>query len=178
MKNVFSLNQRKTSSNEQSKQLILEALPNIRRYAYSLTANAADADDLLQSLVERLLKTSIPSDTNSLAWMLRVCRNLWIDECRKRQVSAKYIDGLLETSESTGFLEDGIESKVVLEDIHKVLFTLSMQQREVLSLVIISGLTYAETANVMNVPVGTVMSRLARARQALAQAISSGSGDE
>ena len=57
------------------------------------------------------------------------------------------------------------------------MFTLSVQQREVLSLVIVSGLSYAETAEVMSVPIGTVMSRLARARQALAQSISSGSGD-
>ena len=177
MKNVFSLNRPNTLSTKQSKQLILEALPNIRRYAFSLTANAADADDLLQSLVERLLKTSIPSDINSLAWMLKICRNLWIDELRKRQVSAKYLGQLLDSSEPTENLENSVQKQIALDDIQNAMFALSVQQREVLSLVIVSGLSYAETAKVMNVPIGTVMSRLARARQALAQTISSGSGD-
>lgn len=177
MKNVFSLNRPSTLSTEQTKQVILNALPNIRRYARSLTANAADADDLLQSLVERLLKKSIPSDTNSLAWMLKVCRNLWIDELRKRQVSTKYLGQLLDSSEPVLPLEDDLQTHITLEEIQNLIFTLSVQQREVLSLVVMSGLSYAETANVMNVPIGTVMSRLARARQALALAISSESGD-
>ncbi len=153
------------------------ALPNIRRYAYSLTANFADAEDLLQSLVERLLKTSIPTDAHSLAWMLTVCRNLWINELRKRKVSAAYLEQLLDDSEPTIPLEEEVQKQIVLEDIQHTLLALSVQQREVLSLVIMSGLSYAETANVMNVPVGTVMSRLSRARQALAHAIKCESGD-
>lgn len=177
MKNVFSINRRNTLSTDKCKELILAALPNIRRYAYSLTANTADADDLLQSLVERLLKTSIPSDANSMAWMLRVCRNLWINELRKRKVSSVYLEQILDSSEPNLPLEEEVQQQIVFEDIQDKLLTLSVQQREVLSLVIMSGLSYAETATVMGAPVGTVMSRLSRARQALTQAIKCDAGE-
>ena len=57
-------------------------LPVIRRFAYSLTGNMADADDLLQSTIEKILTKPVPEDVALLAWSYRVCRNLWIDEYR------------------------------------------------------------------------------------------------
>ncbi len=167
MKNVFFLKQRQVLSEAKVQQIILSALPTIRRYAYSLTANSTDADDLLQSLVERLLKQSIPSDVQPLPWMLKVCRNMWVDELRKRKVKHQYLDALVSETEGPPTLEQSISEQDSQDSVLGALSKLSPAHREVMSLVVVSGLSYAEAAEVLDVPVGTIMSRIARARHAL-----------
>ncbi|GAA6204658.1 hypothetical protein NBRC116600_14550 [Thalassotalea sp. SU-HH00458] len=68
------------------KNEIIALIPMIRRFAYSLTGNHHDADDLLQNTIERILTKGVPEDVELTKWMFRVCRNLWIDEYRSRQV--------------------------------------------------------------------------------------------
>ena len=68
------------------KEEITELLPRLRRFAYSLTGSLSDADDLLQNTVERLLTRDMPDDADLTKWAFRVCRNVWIDECRARKV--------------------------------------------------------------------------------------------
>lgn len=177
MKIVFSSKHNGFLPTEQVKQQVIQALPNLRRFAYSLAGNRTDADDLVQSLVERLITTSIPSDANPIAWMLRVCRNMWIDEVRKRQTAARHMvenqhEAVTKPVEEVLIIE--AEQKRVIQAIA----ALPAAQREVLTLVAISGLTYADAANVLEVPVGTVMSRLARARSAMADMINQGSEEE
>ncbi len=142
-------------------------LPNIRRFALSLTGHVADADDLLQSTVERLLERGLPDDVDVTAWSLRVCRNLWIDEMRSRKVrrDAQREPAVIGEQVLPG--EEQVLGEMTLEEVQQALFSMSEDQRAVIELVAVEGYSYKEAAAILEVPIGTVMSRLARARTAL-----------
>ena len=148
-------------------QEIVEILPNLRRFALSLTGNMADADDLLQSTVERLLARGIPDDAHVLKWSFRVCRNLWIDETRSRKVR----EDTDQDPDAIGALATPGESQVIgelaLGEAGRAMLAIPAEQRAVLELVAIEGYSYKEAAGLLEVPIGTVMSRLARARARL-----------
>lgn len=148
-------------------QEIVDVLPNIRRFAASLTGNLADADDLLQSTVERLLAKGLPADVEVLPWCLRVCRNLWIDEVRARKVRADASREPAVIGEQVLQGEDQVIGEMTLAEVQGVLRSMSDDQRAVLELVAVEGFSYKDAASVLDIPVGTVMSRLARARSTL-----------
>ena len=148
---------------------IEECLPNLRRFAMSLTANLADADDLLQNTVVRLLERDVPEDATLLPWAIRVCRNLWIDEVRSRKVRR-------DAARDPGFAGDTViagEEQLIgqrtLDEVRQALGGMSGEQRSVLLLVAVEGYSYKKTAAALEIPIGTVMSRLARARATLAE---------
>lgn len=164
----------------QVKQQLSSLLPALRRFALSLCGNLADADDLLQSTVERLLTRPIPDDIELLAWAFRVCRNAWIDEHRARKVreNATQREELQQTTspDDTQRVHDQME----LHEIDAALAGLPDDQRAALALVAIQGLSYRQAADILDVPTGTVMSRLARARIKLVELLqqpSPSSGD-
>jgi RNA polymerase sigma-70 factor (ECF subfamily) len=147
---------------------LLEALPRLRRFARSLTANRHDGDDLMQSTVERVLERGVPENVDVLRWMFKVCRNLWIDELRAikvRQRSA-LLPELAEEPVVSG--EDVALGELTLREVERAMNSLPDEYRATLSLVAVEGLSYREAAEVLDTPIGTVMSRLARARAALA----------
>lgn len=148
-------------------QDILEVLPNIRRFAASLTGNLADADDLLQSTVERLLTKGLPDDADVLRWSLRVCRNLWIDEVRSRKVRSDASREPAVIGEQVLHGEQQVLGEMTLAEVQEVLNSMSEDQRAVIELISVEGYSYKEAAALMEVPIGTVMSRLARARSTL-----------
>ncbi|MDX1515209.1 MAG: sigma-70 family RNA polymerase sigma factor [Woeseiaceae bacterium] len=148
-------------------QELLDVLPNIRRFALSLTGNAADADDLLQSTVERLLERGLPDDAGVLPWSLKVCRNLWIDEVRHRKVRRDSSDDPAVAGEQVVHGEQQVLGELTLEEVQGVLATMPDEQCAVLELVAVEGHSYKEAAAVLEIPIGTVMSRLARARKTL-----------
>jgi RNA polymerase sigma factor (sigma-70 family) len=148
---------------------IVEILPNIRRFAMSLAGNLADADDLLQSTVERLLQRGVPDDAVVLPWSLRVCRNLWIDEVRSRKVRRDLANEANGADEQVLQGEQQVHGEMMLEEIQEVLAGMSGEHRAVLELVAVEGYSYKEAAEVLEIPIGTVMSRLARARTTLMQ---------
>lgn len=150
-------------------QELLEVLPNIRRFAVSLTGNVADADDLLQSTVERLLTKGLPDDAEVLPWSLRVCRNLWIDETRAQKVRRDATREPAAQGEQVLEGERQVLGEMTLAEVQQVLQSMSEDQRSVLELVAVEGYSYKEAAAVLEVPLGTVMSRLARARSTLAE---------
>ena len=143
-------------------------LGGLRRFCYSLTGNAADADDLLQTTVEKLLHKGMPEDAHAAKWSYRVCKNVWIDELRSRDVRQRYplIADEEDESHSTEKIADGERE---IEAVSAALEKLPEDQRLALSLVTIEGKTYAEAAEILEVPVGTIMSRIARARKNLLQ---------
>ena len=147
---------------------ILEALPRLRRFARSLTGSRHDGDDLMQSTVERVLAKGVPENVDVLRWMFKVCRNLWIDELRAGEVRARAAmqPELAEERVLSG--EDVALGELTLREVERAVAMLPEEQRAVLSLVAVEGLTYRETAQILDTPIGTVMSRLARARAALA----------
>lgn len=143
-------------------------LPVIRRFAYSLTGNLADADDLLQSTIEKVLAKPVPENVKLLAWCYRICRNLWIDEYRAQKVrhDAAQNPELHQSQERDAMT---IGENLTLKQIENAMGELPPEQREVLSLVAVQGMSYQDTASVLSVPSGTVMSRLSRARTKLAK---------
>lgn len=152
---------------------ILSELPRLRRFAVSLTGNRPDADDLLQMTVERLLSRPIPEGTHLLKWSFRICRNLWIDEIRSRKVRNP-----VDVEEVAPVLhsEDGertVMNKLTLVDVDKAMRALPIEQREVISLVAVEGLSYSEASEVLDVPIGTIMSRVSRARRNLSKLLNS-----
>lgn len=143
----------------------------MRRFAYSLTGNKADAEDLVQNLVVKMLQKGLSKDVSTLPWLLRVCKNIWLDEIRSRDVRQKAVQEkkIPETEQIT--LEDGQETTYSLERILGVLEQMSEEQRMIISLVIIEGFSYAEASEVLDIPQGTVMSRLSRARKKMLELI-------
>lgn len=156
-------------------QMIL-LLPRLRRFARALAGSKEDADDLVQDTVERALRSIGTWEPNSRldSWMFRILRNLWIDRLRRRK--AERIDRDAEVSADIAG-EDGrrtAEGRLALAEVQNVIAGLPEQQREVLALVCVEDLSYREAAEILDVPMGTVMSRLARARQALAATLGEG----
>lgn len=147
---------------------MLDALPRVRRFALSLTGNRDDADDLLQSTVERVLARGMPEGADVLRWMFRVVRNLWIDEVRSRRVRLE-VAARGEANETATMNGEGAGiGGLQMREIADAMASLPKDQRALLSLVAIEGLTYREAAEVLEIPIGTVMSRLARARAGMA----------
>jgi len=149
---------------------ILEVIPHARRFAYSLCRNQADADDLLQSTIERILSRPVPEEVELKRWMFRVCRNLWIDGLRAdktRQAAAP--DLTLMTNELPG-TEQVAAGRITSERVERAINNLPDQYREVLAIVAVGGASYKDAAETLSVPIGTIMSRLGRARALLADA--------
>lgn len=153
-------------------QELKDLLPALRRFAYSLTGSMADADDLLQNTVERILTRDMPSDVDITKWAFRICRNVWIDECRARKVRR---DATENPELSDGQVTDGehqTTKEIEWSRVDAAMSRLPEDQRQIISLVAIQGMPYKMVAEILEVPKGTVMSRLARARAALSEALS------
>lgn len=148
---------------------LMAILPALRRFARSLTHSAHDADDLLQGTVERILRKGVPDDVELARWAFTVCRNLWIDEYRARRTrrNAQWDPQLTAANHSDG--ERDIHSQMALEEVDRAMQQLPQEQNLVLSMVAVQGLSYKRTAEELDIPVGTVMSRLARARARLTE---------
>lgn len=156
---------------------LLALLPRLRRFALTLTGSVSDADELVQGACERVLKRGdqVRDHTRMDAWMYGVMRNLWVDELRSRRIRRhEQID---DVPEITG--DDGratTEGKLGLEEVRRALARLPEEQRTILMLVCVDGLSYKESADVLGVPLGTIMSRLSRGRQALNDLLNGRSG--
>ena len=153
------------------RQGLVEMLPRLRRYAYALTGAHADADDLLQTTIERILRKGAPDDANLDKWVFRICKNIWIDEIRARRVRVSAVeDGKIEFEENI----DGeriVIGKISLLEANKAMDALPDEQRAALSLVALEGYSYADAAQVLDAPIGTIMSRIARARKAIIKSL-------
>jgi RNA polymerase sigma factor (sigma-70 family) len=142
-------------------------IPMLRRFAYSLTGSAADADDLVQATFEKILKKGIPENVEAVKWAFKVCRNVWIDEYRSQKVRQKATQAP-ELQEQTADLQAAPhESKERMAKVNIAMGTLPDDQRSILSLVALKGMSYKDVAIISGIPVGTVMSRLSRARTSL-----------
>jgi len=148
---------------------IIAILPKLRRFAYSLTGNAADGDDLLQNTVERVLKKKHSYDPSKKLdnWIFTIARNIWIDEIRarnRRGISVN-IDDQYDLKGSDGVKVS--EQKLLTEQVLKAMAKLPENQHQVAYYVLVEGNSYKEAADILNLPIGTIMSTLSRARQSL-----------
>ena len=158
-----------------ARQTLIERLyPEFRAYAHSICSHPDEAEDLLHDAVERALRTdSRPEQPESLRpWMFRVIRNLHYDELRKRRVRREYLVARQRHLVEGGCSADHARDVLIRQAYRK----LRPQTREILFLVDIMGLKYAEAAEVMNVPQGTVMSRISRARRAFLELLDGEAG--
>lgn len=156
------------SLSEQQRADLLEELGPLRRFCLSLTGSVADADDLLQVTVERVLDKGMPTDADARKWAYRVCKNAWIDELRSRDVRQRYPQQMgVDDDAASPSAEESALGEKALEAVSRALDRLPAEQRLALTLVAIEGKSYAEAAAILEVPVGTIMSRIARARRQL-----------
>ena len=151
---------------EQVRACIVAALPRLRRFARAITRNLHDADDLMQLSIERALLRyeQWRPDSKFESWMFGVMRNAWIDEVRSRGRRNRLFTSA-EEGENVG--DDAGEAQVKLLAVQRALATLPEEQRFAVALVLIEGLSYKEAADVLDIPIGTLTSRLARGRDAL-----------
>ena len=145
---------------------IVTLLPRLRRFARNLTRNPHDADDVVQIAVERAL-TRLDQWRRGArldSWMFTIVRNAWIDELRSRGRRGKVFLAA-EAGENIG--TDSMARETELLSVQSAMARLPEDQREAVSLVLVEGLPYKEAAEVLDVPIGTLTSRLARGREAL-----------
>src|SRR3954447_10250132 len=143
---------------------LLEAqIPALRRYAYGLVREPDMADDLVQDCLERALSRWYlrRSEEDLRAWLFTILRNLYINayRARRRRGPSGRLDEAL--SAGTSDPESGIEARAALAALDQ----LPEDQKSLLLLIAVEGLSYEEAAKVLGIPIGTVMSRLSRARQ-------------
>ncbi|CDX15001.1 RNA polymerase, sigma-24 subunit, ECF subfamily [Mesorhizobium sp. ORS 3324] len=146
---------------------IVGQLGSLRRYARSLTRDSADAEDLVHDALLRAYerRATFRAGSNPRAWLLAIVHNIFIDRIRSRRSETARI-------EQAGYLADhsvpaSQDHSVRLSQVRAAFLALPEEQRSALHLVAIEGLSYAEAAEVSGVPLGTLMSRIGRARAAL-----------
>ena len=153
----------------------------LRRVCVGLAGNRDRGEDLLQSTLERALakQALFTPGTRLDHWLYRIARNLLIDELRKARSRAGQGDAPVEPDQLAG--SDGnriLEARSELSRAGQALAALPLEYREVFVLVVIEGHGYREAAEVLAIPIGTVMSRIARARAAIAGSLRGGGGDD
>lgn len=157
---------------------LVELLPRMRRFARALTGKVEDADDLVQIALERALsrRDQWARGTRLDSWAFTIMKNAWLDEARSRTrrsrlfASPEQVDDVADPRSPT--LEARLEKKAIEAAMEK----LSPEHRLALVLVLVEGFSYADAAAVLDVPIGTLTSRLVRARQALMADLSGGTG--
>lgn len=147
---------------------IEEQLPRLRGYARALTRDAGAADDLVQdALLRAYEKAATYRPGHSLrSWLLSIVHNLFIDQ-KRRSASEQKRNARLSDARQPAIADGGQEQAVYLAEVAARFAALPGEHRAVLSLIGVQGLSYQEAAATLGVPVGTVMSRLHRARAAL-----------
>ncbi len=155
-----------TESPETLQDEIAALLPRLRRFGRTLARHREDADDLVQTAIERALTHTEQwrSGTRLDSWMFRIMQNAWIDETRARTRRQQTFVGE-EAGENVGV--STLDAQIDAISVQKAVAQLGDDQRAVVGLVLVEGLSYQEAADVLDIPVGTLTSRLARARDAL-----------
>ncbi|MCP1335484.1 RNA polymerase sigma factor [Futiania mangrovi] len=148
--------------------------PRLRRFAYALAGSIDEGDDLVQSACVKALSglDRFRPGTRLDSWMYRIVQTLWIDRARmaRRRATAPDPDAVAAASDD-GLAARRPDDRLTLARVRQAVQDLPEEQRAVLVLVAIEGLSYRQAAETLDIPIGTVMSRLARARARLAPMI-------
>ena len=155
------------------RQQIIVLLPRLRRFCMALARGAEGGDDLCQATIERALARAeqFQPGTRLDSWMYRIAQNIHIDQARRQRTRGVEID-VEEAWSLRG--EDGnqiVEGRSDLDRARGAMAALPEDQRTLLAMVVFDGMSYREAAEVLEIPIGTVMSRLARARRSIDRAI-------
>lgn len=146
---------------------VIGQLTSLRRYARSLTRDPADAEDLVHDALLRAFerKHTFRPDGNLRSWLLSILHNVFVDDRRSRRSEKARIEAAEQVAVT--FSEPPQEHAVRLAQVHKAFFDLPEEQRAALHLIAIDGLSYQDAANALRIPIGTLMSRIGRARATL-----------
>jgi RNA polymerase sigma-70 factor (ECF subfamily) len=159
-----------TDTSEEIGERIVLLLPRLRRFARSLSRNQHDADDLVQSVVERAwrnLEQRKPG-SNLASWMFGIMKNAWIDN---RRAHGRRGEVALPEDSGEHPAVSPVDADTNLWSVSEAMDKLPEDQRLAIALVLVEGLSYKEASQVLEVPIGTLTSRLARGRSALATAL-------
>lgn len=150
---------------------LVALLPRLRRFARGLAGSVSDADDLVQAACERAIRNVAQwqPGTRLDSWMFRIIQTIWLDSHRRRE--RERAAGDLLSLHAVREQDGEAEAHLMLERVRAAMGLLPEDQRAVLMLVCVEGHTYREASEVLGIPIGTVMSRLSRARLALHDAV-------
>lgn len=155
------------------RQDLIGLLPRLRRFTRSLARGNDEGDDLAQAALAKAIANidKFEHGTRLDSWMYKIAQNIWIDERRARRIDAASVsDDILNTVAG----EDGrrtVESRLTLEATRRAIEELPDEQRSAVMLVLVDGLTYQDAAETLSIPIGTIMSRIHRARATLEQRV-------
>lgn len=146
---------------------VTSLLPALQRYAMALTRNEAEAEDLVQDTLVRAYegRATFRSDGDLKGWLFSILHNAFVSSLRSRRAYSARLDRAAELAETEAAPDQ--EARLRFMQIRSAFAALPSEQREVLHLVAIEGMAYGEAAEILGIPVGTLMSRLGRARAAL-----------
>jgi len=159
------------SVSEAFKKELIERIPDLRRFAKSLTRSAQDSEDLMQDTIMSALAKAddYQPGTNMVAWLFTIQRGIFYNGRRKKDRTASVMRDVRNTRMSAA-LPDQLD-RLELEELYKVIESLPVDQKAALYLVAHDGYSYAEAASILNVNVGTVKSRVSRARAEIAKSL-------
>lgn len=151
------------------KSQLAALLPRMRRFALSLTGGQEEADDVVQTACVKALGRldQFTPGTRLDSWMFRIVQTCWLDQVRAKGRRRTAPSDELDALSDGGVGARSAEAKLELAAVRKQMAALPDDQRVVLALVAIEGLSYRETSEIVGAPIGTVMSRLSRARAKL-----------
>jgi RNA polymerase sigma-70 factor (ECF subfamily) len=155
---------------------LIAQLPALRRYAASLSGSLAAGDDLVQDCVERALRQShrLREPEKLGSWLRSILHNLYVDELRRKR-SRGIEEDITDLADQLAGSAPAAD-RPMLHEFLAAMGSLSKEHRQILMLVGVEGMNYRGIADELDVPIGTVMSRLARAREKLRGALETGSG--
>ena len=155
--------------NEELSQLIEQEIPRLRRYAMFLARDPEKADDLVQECLVRAIDNidKFQLGTNIRSWLMTILHNIFVNETKKRRPVLTH-DGVIERATP---IEGGQEARHQMRDVQRAFEALSWQHRQIIWFICVEQMDYNEVARQLDVPVGTVRSRLCRAREHLKRLI-------
>jgi len=155
-------------ANKKWETLIVEQIPGLRRYARALILDRDYADELVQDCLERAWSRfhTWKPDSNLRAWLFTIMHNIFLNSIRRQNNGPNFVP--IDEQEFTARHYD----PMVLRDLESALASLNGEQREIIALAGLEQLTYQEISKILDVPIGTVMSRLSRSRERLRQLMS------
>jgi len=155
------------SNHEDFVRALVAQLPGLRRYATALAGDAAFADDLVQDSIEKALRSQGQLRELQLLprWLRRILHNVYVDEIRRRRGKGPQQD-IMEFADHLE-LSAPADDTAAAKDFVQAMNALNFEHRQILLLVGLEDMSYREIAEELDVPIGTVMSRLARARERL-----------
>lgn len=162
---------RPMNPDDTTRQALIALIPRLRRFARVLTGTIADADDVVQASLEKAMLNldQWQPGTRLDSWLFRIARNTWVDD-RRRAHNSNWHDDIGEMIDLVG--DNGVavvEASNEARMVRAAVDLLPPEQRDVVALVMLEEFSYREAADALDLPIGTVMSRLSRAKAALAK---------